>query len=338
MKRLFLSLLAATLGVGCLPAQSGGVPALASEALAAAGEGALAVPGKDPSWIFGAPELRHLAQGAFWDPWKAGATDPVPEIARYAAELKGLGVELLLVPVPPKAALYPEEFGGPGTTPVSSLPFLKQLSDSGVQVLDLEKLLGEAKAAGTRVYCEQDSHWTPEACQLVAHAIAEGYRGADWLGDPAQFTKTEPETLSVHGDLVGDAQKATLPREDLAITYVGLAGADAAGKPEPVKVDPASPLLLLGDSHTLVFSEGPSTGMHSFGGGLFDHLALEFGLAPDRSANKGSGTGTARSDLARRAYKDPAFWADRELVIWVFTAREFTEGTWREIPAQPKKK
>ena len=96
-----------------------------------------------------------------------------------------------------------------------------------------------------------------------------------------------------------------------------------------MEADPNSPILLMGDSHTLVF--------HDFlaeRAGLLDQLALEIGIAPYLIGTRGSGATPVRLSLYRRSLKDQGFLAKKKLVIWCFTAREFTEASqgWQKLP------
>ena len=76
--------------------------------------------------------------------------------------------------------------------------------------------------------------------------------------------------------------------------------------------------------------------MHARGAGLADQLALELGFPVDLIAVRGSGATPARINLFRRAQRDPDYWQDKKLVIWVFTAREFTHADgWRIVPIAP---
>ena len=103
---------------------------------------------------------------------------------------------------------------------------------------------------------------------------------------------------------------------------------------EPVKLNPDSPVLVVGDSHTLVFNEGGD--MHCLAGGVVDHLEARLGIAVDRAAQKSSGAHGPRIDLARRAFQDKEMWGKKKLLFWTFSAREFTQGTWAKgVPAQP---
>src|SRR5690242_10218161 len=69
-------------------------------------------------WLFFAPELRLLSVGRFWGDLaatvapsrKPNEADPAAAIVDFCNQLKKRGVGLVLVPVPPKAAIYPEKF------------------------------------------------------------------------------------------------------------------------------------------------------------------------------------------------------------------------------------
>ena len=89
-----------------------------------------------------------------------------------------------------------------------------------------------------------------------------------------------------------------------------------------------SPVLLLGDSHALVFHSGED--LFATGAGLPDKLALQLGFPVDLVAVRGSGGTAARLSLMRR--RDNL--AGKRLVIWCFSFRELTEGSagWPLIP------
>ena len=69
--------------------------------------------------------------------------------------------------------------------------------------------------------------------------------------------------------------------------------------------------------------------MHARGAGLADHLARELGFPVDLLGVRGSGSTTARITLLRR--RDNV--AGKKLVVWCFSAREFTESFsgWRRV-------
>ena len=306
---------------------------------------ALSVQGSDKNWFFLRKELEHLSVGdlATADMTKANreGTDPVPVIAKYAEELEALGVELLLVPVPAKASIYPEKLSDkvdaktvPGMT-----AFFAKLKAAGADVLDVETVLKEArtKYPDKQLYCATDSHWSPFAAQLIAQVVAERYKSNPAVVENAlrDLIALPEETLEFHGDLLTDAQKASLPKEKLPMQRAGLAVPPDGKSVTTLESDPQSPVLVLGDSHLQVFRKGGN--MLATQAGFVDHLQTLLPLAVEEITMQAGGADGPRVEVARATAKNPAFWAKKKIVIWVFTAREFTQGKWRVIPAQVKK-
>jgi alginate O-acetyltransferase complex protein AlgJ len=268
-------------------------------------------------------------------------TDPVPVMAKYAEELKALGVELLVVPVPPKASIYPEKLSdkldaksAPGMT-----AFFAKLKGAGVEVLDLESIFKEerAKNPGKQLYCATDSHWSPYGARLVAKVIAERYRTNPAIIQNAMrdFIELPEETLEFHGDLLTDAQKTTVPKEKLPMQRAGLAAPPDGNNVTTVESDPQSPVLVLGDSHLQVFRKGGN--MLAMQGGFVDHFQVYLPTSVEEVTMQAGGADGPRVEIARGTVKNPDFWAKKKIAIWLFTAREFTQGKWRVIPAVVKK-
>jgi len=334
-------------GTRCLGGQA---PASASSAavqfaaLAAKAEAdqRAAIAGKD-GWLFLTAELRHLGVGPFWGDAAAAvsrstrkdAADPLPAILDFQAQLKQAGVELILMPVPAKAAIYPDKVldartPGPGEPGVAGADeeFLKLCVRHGVNVLDLAPAFQAARADETvPLYCMTDSHWSGRGCEVAAALLAKDIRARPWLADvSARKFKSEPREEKVTGDLAAIVG-GNVPPETIRQRFV----TDEAGVPPADWRE--SPILLLGDSHTLVFHAGED--MHGAGAGLADQLALELSFPIDVIGVRGSGATPARINLMRR--QDNL--AGKKLVIWCFSVREFTEapGGWRLVPVIGKK-
>jgi len=344
--RFFCTLLLLPLLAGVLPAQtplSEAQQKFAAELAAtfqnlekknaAAGAGA-------DGWLFFGGELRLLSLGRFWGDdaakvsraHKPELADPVPAILDFQQQLKARGIELLVVPVPPKAAIYPEKivpgFDVRTTDPAPILHrFYEELRAAGIDVLDLSALFIQNRdnPRGS-VFCRTDSHWSGIGCVLAAQAIAEKVRAK--LPRPATPKEyaAEWKEVQISGDLDGlmsrDVHKPGPER--IAVQSVSEKGNGAAVEP-----DANSPLLLLGDSHTLVY--------HDFlaeRAGLVDQLALQLGFAPDLIGTRGSGATPVRLNLYRRSVKDAGYLAKKKVVVWCFAAREFTEATegWGKAP------
>ena len=95
-------------------------------------------------------------------------------------------------------------------------------------------------------------------------------------------------------------------------------------------------MLLLGDSHTLFLSSGGD--MLAENAGLAECLAAELKMPVDRIGVKGSASTVVRTNLYRKAAKSPDWIKGKKIVIWCFSAREFTESTsiWPKVPIQKK--
>ena len=319
-------------------------------------QGTMTVPGRD-AWLFLASELRHLGVGPFWGAsaakvsraLKPDQADPLPAIADFHDQLTAMGVELLVVPVPPKAIIYPdglptpERFGQAGLLdkvpcdPTGRLvrldtvlqTFYGQLRIKGIHVLDLASVFMKNRSNPEgALFCRQDSHWSGAGCVLAATEISRELL-ATFNDRPKQAFTGQWDTVEISGDLwqaLGDPKP---PREQVRIRRVSRAGQSGAVEPSA-----NSPVILLGDSHGLVFHSGDD--MLARDAGLSDQLALELGFPVDLVAVRGSGATPSRINLLRRAQKDPNYWAGKKWVVWCFSAREFTESDgWRKVPIKP---
>jgi alginate O-acetyltransferase complex protein AlgJ len=335
------------MGARCLAAEASGSvsPAtaqFASLAVKAEADQHVAVAGKG-GWLFLTAELRHLGAGPFWGDAAAAvsrsarkdAADPLPAIVDFQAQLKQAGVELILMPVPAKAAIYPDKLldvpaPGSGDPAVAAADdeFLKLCVRQGVNVLNLAPVFQAARVDETvPLYCMTDSHWSGRGCEVAAALLAKDIRSRPWFaGVSTRKFKSEQREQKITGDLAAIVG-GNVPAETLQQRFV----TDESGVPPADWRE--SPVLLVGDSHALVFHAGED--MHGAGAGLADQLALELGFPIDVIGVRGSGATPARINLMRR--QDNL--AGKKLVIWCFSIREFTEaqGGWRLVPVISKK-
>ena len=261
--------------------------------------------------------------------------DPVPAIVQFNNDLKALGVELLLVPVPPKASIYADKLceavaaDADGRLPrvdAQHQAFHKVLRDQGVQVLDLTPVMLDLRRARA---ADAAGGELPDRHALVARRH-RGRGGGDRpldrrpaLHDDAaariEYASRRAD-LTITGDLTSFLPSAGRPGRE---TFTGVRFVGRPDAPDrPVEASLESPILLLGDSHTLVFSIGGE--MHCTGAGLPDQLAMELGRPIDLLGKMGSGATPTRVDLFRRA-KEPGYIEGKKLVIWCFRGMEFTE-------------
>ena len=311
---------------------------LAAKSRSAQSENAAVIAGVD-GWFFLSIDIRFLSVGQFWGAdaakvsraHKPESADPIPAIVDFHNELKRRGIDLMLLPVPPKAAIYAEkllpdvDLHGETAAPFLAR-FYDELRKREIDVVDLAPVFLQNRASERGpVFCKTDSHWSGFGCVLAAQTIKEKIH-EKLAGQPRKNYAAEWKETTIKGDLGDLAGPNTkkLDPEKIAVRTISDEETGAATIP-----DPNSPLLIIGDSHTLVF--------HDFLGeksGLLDQLAYETGFAPDLIGTRGSGATSVRVSLYRRARKDPDYLAKKKMIVWCFAAREFTESDqgWDKVP------
>jgi alginate O-acetyltransferase complex protein AlgJ len=309
----------------------------------------LAEQGKEPAirgtdgWLFLRNELRHIGAPPFWRtgegkeaaPDQSDKNDPLSAILDTKSQFDKLGIRLILVPVPPKAAVYPDkllkDFQADPAKRLDSrdAEFYRLLASRGVEVVDLSPVFATARNDGEGpLFCRQDSHWSGRACVLTAKLIADKLKQAPWLQSATGTTyKATSSETRIEGDLKIMLNDSSIPVENVALRKIELNGA-------PLEPSDKSPVLLLGDSHCLVFQSGGD--MLATSAGLASQLAFELGMPIDWIGVRGSGARPARTQLFRRA-KAPGYIESKKVIIWCFTAREFTESSgWGLVPVVAK--
>ena len=320
---------------------------LAADAEAA---GRTTVAGLD-DWLFFGPELRHVSVGPFWGADAAAvsragqpeASDPLAAILDFRAQLRELGVGLIVMPVPAKSVIYPDrladelsDLSSPPRLDPDHLVFYTLLRQQGVEVLDLtERFLQVRNHPRGPLYCRRDTHWSGVGCAVAGAYLASALLSRSWYSAPGGDAPyvANWRGVTINGDLAREAAEGATG-ESLRLREISIAHGADAGSFVPPEPDPNSPVILLGDSHNLVFHSGDD--MHATGGGLPEQLAFELGFPVDVVAVRGSASTAARVNLLRRAQADPTYWDGKRMVIWSFSVREFTEGDgWPIIPIRP---
>ena len=299
----------------------------------------MVVQGED-GWLFMGGELRHLGSGKFWGEdakavSKAGKpelADPIPAIVDFNNQLKAEGIQLIVLPVPPKAVVYPDklvpEMAVDAKVDVFLQGFYAELRKQGVDLLDLTERFREERAkGGDPLYCKQDTHWSGRACEIAAKEVLGRVGNPDWLKNSmAKQYKSDIQATEISGDLWVALNDGSVEKETVNLRHIS--GPDG-GLIEPMR---ESAVLLMGDSHCLVFHAGED--MHARGAGLADQLAVELGFPVDLIGTRGSGSTAVRVDLFRRWRKSPDYYEGKKVIVWCFTARDFSESIngWKTVP------
>jgi len=298
------------------------------------------IEGKD-GWLFLKEELEHMTAGPFWGEQavKASKTvkkefaDPLPAIVDFNNQLKNLGIELLLVPVPPKGLIYAEKLPVDASAAVAQLnkdydSFYSLLESDGVESVDLRKVFRENHNE-KNLYCKTDTHYSGEGIALVAGELAKVVADKSWYGTVKDHYETGKRGVDIVGDLL--KMSGRLGAERIELQFV----TDKTTGKAPEEFDESS-ILLLGDSHTLVFSAGGD--LLASGAGLFENLADRLQMDLDRIGVRGSGATPSRIKLYQKVRKNPDYLGKKKLIIWCFAAREFTgAGGWRKVPVVGKR-
>jgi alginate O-acetyltransferase complex protein AlgJ len=252
----------------------------------------------------------------------------------YNKALKEKGITLYLMPVPPKALVYPDKIvrGVDRTAAAEELALYKEfyalLKTNGVNVIDLLPELVKGRDSGD-VYCKTDTHFSGKGLALFAEAATREIKKEKWY--PA-ISKGEyvsaGQKVAINGDLARMAgQQSTTEDIDITVVREKQSGREIGS-------DLKSPVILLGDSHTLVFHAGGD--LYATGAGLFDHLSAQLGFPVDLLGVRGSGVTPARVQLFQRSKQEGSYLEGKKALIWCFAAREFTgAGGWRNIPVIP---
>ena len=271
------------------------------------------------------PDIDHLIGRSFLTPpaarshvvlSRSPATsrnwNPLPAILDFHRELDARGIRLVVLPVPSKAV-----FANPSHGPILNEgyeAFLDRLRSSGVEVHDLVPLYQEMRAAGTRLFLESDSHWTPEAMTRAARVIA----AATSVQAPGEPSPVLERQLTASGDL---AQLLGRQRKETVRQRMLLSRNDRLWKP-----DPEAPYLLLGDSFSNIYSlDAMGWGI---GAGFAEALSIELRAPVDRIARNSDGAFASREELLRA----PLRLANKSVVVWQFAMRELSFGDWKVLP------
>lgn len=262
-------------------------------------------------------ELRHLESAAWWGEGDR-ASDPTGAILDFRDRLAQRGVALMVVPVPARSALAP---GGLEPAPSSDRDraWIAHLRTAGIRVLDLHDDLA---AEGDDAWCTSDTHWSPHGLEIAAARIADALRDVLPETDEKLRFDAEPTERTFEGDLARLLPEDERPPPETRVTR--RVSGDATTRK-------GARILVLGDSHTLVFHEGND--LHAEDAGLPDHLARILGESVDLVGVRGSGSSSARINLYRRG---EGALDGAEVVVWVWSVREATqEAPWKRVPLPP---
>jgi hypothetical protein len=292
-------------------------------------------------WLFYRPDLEYLLGRGFLErdvldrristaaEWTAPPQpDPRPAILELHNQLASQGIALILVPTPVKPGVHPEKL-------VPSYPdervvvqnasydsLLSWLRGQGVLVFDPGGALAEARRSGSQ-YLAADTHWRPEAMELVAgrlsafltHHVTLPALAAPGFRVEEQEVRTLGDTAAML-DLPSSQQ--LYPPERVLISRIVMPDGAAW------RSDRSADVLVLGDSFSNIYSLGSMGWGDS--AGLVEQLSHALGRPVDRIVQNDDGAFATRAMLLRDG---PQRLSGKRVVVWQFAARELAFGDWK---------
>jgi hypothetical protein len=259
--------------------------------------------------------------------------DPRPVFLQLNRDCRNAGIHLIVMPIPDKVMLQPMQlyagYRGLARVPVPNnegyARLMEQMKRAGVDWFDpTPATVGPREVR----YLRQDTHWTPEFMDAMAAALAGHIRQTAGLAAvPPESLRMVEERVSRLGDLVDmlkmtKSQTVFTPQQ---VTIQRIVEADSGRQVEP---DPASEVLLLGDSFTNIYSL-PEMGWGS-GAGFGEYLAYHLQRRIDVIALNGGGASRTRMELARQ--DNAARLGRKKVIVYEFAMRDLLAENWKPLP------
>jgi len=346
--------------------------------------GAKGVLGRD-RWLFYRPDLRYLvdpdglerdARESRWAQPSGSGThreSVTRAMVRFHDQLQERGIALVVVPVPGKPSVYPDqvtrrEVGRQPPLQSPTRELLSALQRQGVATVDLFATFGEARSEAGQgqtkgaLYLAQDTHWTPRGAELAAEAVAAQLRERKLAPAQTMAFRTERVVVTRWGDVLDMMQipglRDVFPPETVECHQVcdpvlGPLVPTASGRPGTYRYPgQKASVLVLGDSFCRIYQspeprslgELPdATGRTGEWGakrllpgsaGFIAHLALALQSPVDAIVSDGG----ASADVRRKLSTDPEILEGKKVVVWVFVERDIALGRqgWEDVPLPAK--
>lgn len=304
-------------------------------------------------WLFYRADLDSLTGPGFLEPRQlarratAGAewqTPPQPDprlaILDFKRQLDARGIELILMPIPVKPSVHPEQFSGRFADRDQALHnssyrvFLREMEQAGVRIFDPTDLLIQRRhRTGEPQYLTVDTHWRPDAMEAVAEELAHilsemGFRGRG--ATPSGSLSRQTRECQADGDI---ARMLDLPKDQIAFPPESVVLHQVLGGDGQFwRASEEADVMVLGDSFSNIYSLDALGWGES--AGLVEHLAYYLGAPVDRLVRNDAGAFATRDMLRREMVRGRDRLAGKRVVVWQFVARELAAGDWRLIPLE----
>jgi len=324
-----------------------------------------------PGWIFYRPDVRYLIEPNSPEPGDPSSTFLTPEdhttlrdsvvaaIVRFRDQLKQRNIALLVIPIPGKPSIYPDQLPYVSTQSLHSptQDLLAALNKQNVHTIDLFTLFHSLRQTESKpLYLQTDTHWTPQGAELAAQAVADHIRTLNLAPKPSRDFLTTPITVQRIGDILEMTQvpniRSYFPPEPVLCTRI------SDSRTGPLIPTPAdrpgsfrhpsreSQILVLGDSFCRIYQTPEPQSLGHIpttqpdansarrplpgSAGFISHLAFHLKAPLDYIISDGG----ASTDVRRKLATNAQLLAGKTLVIWQFIERDIRLGreAWQDIP------
>ena len=287
---------------------------------------------RETPWLFDGRELDALTSTGALKPEltrsSAKTSQAADQVIAFGQQLKERGIPLLLIPLPMKASIYPEYITG-SDPDFSEAPLYhpcqpelyERFAKAGIDVQDVTAAMLQLKERRKLLFLKQDTHWTPDAMQELARAIAahvkKKYPGVA-APDRLILDAKAPDAQD-YGDLAQRLRQAApgaayTPQNTVLLTFPSLEN------------DPQSNLVLLGGDDARIFDD-PTLGYvpqehppaQPLRASFAQHLAVYLGKPLDVYTARADATQAPRQAFAQRLDDEVRA---KQLVIWLLPARD----------------
>jgi hypothetical protein len=338
-------------------------------------------------WLFYRPDLRYLVDP---DRLETGSSDSKwvqppahsthresveKAILRFRDQLKERGIILVVMPVPGKPSVYPDQVtrravGKERQFRSPTLELLDRLQRQGVATVDLFAAFQTARASGGltkntgELYLARDTHWTPLGAQIAAQAVAAKLGAMNLAPAARKEFRTQRVAVTRWGDILDMMQIPGLrgtfaPETALCVQVMD----PALGPLVPGASDrpgtycypgQQAAVLVLGDSFCRIYQypepqslgEMPVTAATARPGDSGARRLLpgsagfisHLALALKSPVDAIVSDGGAATDVRRKLSTNPEILEGKHVVVWEFVERDIALGSqgWEAV-ALPKK-
>lgn len=307
-------------------------------------------------WMFYKPDVDYLYRPSVLDSRsvsvdfndRAVVDNPIAVICEFRNQLEHFGIDLVVVIVPGKPAIYPDLINSKikidsGGCSAHSLEIMKALEEKGVKTVDLYHPFASERLSdrlnGESLYLRTDTHWKPGCARTAAETVADKIKMFPWFTDQHFSTEymVDSVVVSRSGDIASmtklsenpfEMMRINFPKEDVTCGQVFSVIRDEQGRITSRKLYKddfrKARILILGDSFSRIYqTDAP------FGAGWIAQLAFELKEPLCSIVNDGGASTIVRRILAGKL----SLLKGKKLVVWEFVERDLRYGAdgWKSV-------